>query len=183
MNHELTDSDLSAVGRRRRDAMRDELLTAFVTLHQARRTRRRVAASAALVAIIASAGWVGARYAGRVEPAGAPGDIVASNVLLVEIIETATTGRSINFATLVEGSSSLVIDVDDSSSLVQMLGDDALVETLEQMERPAGLIEMGGTVRLTRNVVDDDSTEPVPGRGSGLGHPLVPGNSTPATGV
>ncbi|GEM_PF-2104401 len=181
MNHDTAEVNLSLAGQKRRAAMRGEMIDAFVALHRTRRMQRRVAGSLVALALMVGSAWVGGRLAGR--PGSTPGTSGSSTALLVETIDTAASGRAIEFAYVTASDTSLVTYVDGSSSAVQTIDNATLIETLAEMNRPAGLIEMGGTVRLTRNVVDGDGSEQPSGRGSRLDPPLGSGDALARAGV
>lgn len=182
MNPETRNLTLTPPGAARRDAMREELLDAFCSMHRARRIRRRAVLSAALVILATGTGWVGARLAQRGSNT-APRQHAAAPSGLVQIIEQAPSGTAVEFAVVQTRSSTLVTYIEQAAPLVELVDDERLLETLAQMERPAGLIEVGGAVRLTHDVVDDEEGGSTPGRGSGLQYPLVPGNARPSAGV
>lgn len=181
MNREFAEVGLSPVDRERRAAMRGEMIDAFVALHRSRRIHRRVAGAVAGFTLMAGSAWVGAWLTGR--PVVSPAPSLTDAVPLIETIETAATGNAIEFAFVTDSDASLVRYVDGSSSMVQTIDNATLIETLAEMNRPAGLIEMGGTVRLTRNVVDDDGSAQPAGRGSRLDSPLGPGDALALAGV
>jgi len=182
MNHETTESTLSLAGLKRRDAMRGELLGAFAAVARARIVRRRAALGAGAALVAVGAVWAGARLVIPIATPATPGSGFLA-VSLVETIETPANSNAIDFAYVSAESSHLVAYVPPGASLVQIIDDSELVEALAQMNRPAGLIEIGYTVRLTRDVTDDAREDPTPGRGSNRDHPLTPGNTVPATGV
>jgi len=182
MNHETTESPLSLAGLQRRDAMRGELLGAFAAMTRARVVRRRAALGAGVALVAVGAVWAGARLAiPSATPATPASGFLAFS--LVETIETPANTDAIDFAYVSAERSHHVAYVPSGFSLVQIINDSELVETLAQMNRPAGLIGIGSTVRLTRDVADDAGGESSPGRGSNLTRPLLPGNTPPATGV
>ncbi len=182
MNHETTESTLSLAGLQRRDAMRGELLADFAAMTRARVVRRRAALGAGVALVAVGAVWAGARLVVPIATPATPGSgfLAAS---LVETIETPANTNAIDFAYVSAERSHLVACVLPGASLVRIIDDSELVETLAQMNRPAGLIEIDHTIRLTRDVADDAGGESSPGRGSNLGRPLLPGNRPPATGV
>ncbi|MCC6909488.1 MAG: hypothetical protein IT430_16230 [Phycisphaerales bacterium] len=170
--HELK---LSPQAAQRRDAMREELVDAFVSMHRTRRRVRRIAAPAAVLVIAAAATW-----ALRPTPSATELPITAAAAPLVEVIDSAASGRTVDFDWVASGHAPLVEIVESHATLVQVIDDEQLVQTLAQMNRPAGLIETGGTVRLTRNVVDEGDS--LDDRDSRLGEPRLR-NTPPAHGV
>lgn len=182
MNHDATDTTLSLAGLRRRDAMRGELLDAFAAMTRTRTVQRRAFVGAGVALVAVAAVWVGGRM---INPAATPEihETHAVAVQLVEMITTPANTSAIDFAYVGAANIGIVQYVPPDRNIVEIIDDETLIRTLAQMHRPAGLIEMGNTVRLTRDVVDDAGGDSTPSRGSNLGQPLLPGNTPPATGV
>ncbi len=172
------ESMLSPQAAQRRDVMREELMDAFATMHRKRRLQRRVAAPAAVLAIALAAAWaLRPTHSPSIAPVAAAGP-------MVEVIEIAATGRAVDFEWVAPRHAPLVAIVESLQSqppLVQVIDDDQLVQTLAQMDRPAGLIEIGGAVRLTRDVLDEGN-RPDDGD-SRLDDPHLPWNTQPGRGV
>jgi len=181
MTRESIDSVLSPGGLQRRDAMRGAMIGAFANLHRARRRRRRASAALALVVLLTGGAWLAAQFttaAPGTHHVASEGAVAGAAVSLVEIIEGPAGSRAVEFALVAEGAS-LVTDVAPGASFVEVIDDDRLVETLAEMNRPAGLIAVGGTVRLTRAVTDEPTEQTPPGGGSHLDRPHLPERLAP----
>lgn len=176
MNPEALESGLSPAGLDRCAAMRAAMLDAFTAMHRARRRRRRASALAAALLLIGASAWLATHLSartgsvGEVAGAGRPSPAAGS---LVEVVDGPVAATVVEFALVAEGGDSLVREVDSAASFVEIIGNDELVRTLAEMNRPAGLIAVGSRVRLTSPVVEDGGSTP-DGGGSRLDHPRAP---------
>jgi hypothetical protein len=140
--HEMT--TLSDRGRERRDAMLDELRGSMRDLHRTRRMRRSaiaVVASLTILVVLAIIALPGPTAltpgtTARIEPAEAP-------AVRITIVQTDPTILARYAAT--------------PTPRVRMLDDEALLDALDALGRPAGLVRSGGRAWLTANVT---STSP-----------------------
>jgi hypothetical protein len=154
-------SSLSEAGRARREAMLGELVGQMQRLHHRRRVQRTAAASACMVVLLIGLSLLAmpARRPGAdsppmvVAPKPAPGisiEIVRTDPSILQRFAVRTTSRAI------------------------LLDDEALLDELVAMGRPAGLIRSGDRVWLTADVVDQPPAEdhmappPAPPRPSSL---------------
>lgn len=176
MNPEALESALSPAGVDRCAAMRAAMLDAFTAMHRARRRRRRASALAAALLLLGASAWLGARFAARPasvgEVAGA-GSLAPAAGSLVQVVDGPVAPVVVEFALVADGGDSLVRKIDSAASFVEVIGNDELVRTLAEMDRPAGLIAVGGRVRLTCPVVEGGGETP-DGGGSRLDHPRAP---------
>ena len=139
----------------RKSAMLGELLDDMERVHRRRRAMRRVrSAGGALVILLALVVLLLPEPATRIEPGDSDGTnrIVAEAAprSTVEIIRT-DPGVLDRYAAR-------------PATRVRIIDDDELLAELAAMNRPAGLIRMGGEVRLTADVVDPplDRSAPLP---------------------
>lgn len=151
MMHESPEQTLSASALTRRQTMRGEMIDAFVRLHRRRRFRRRASTALAVAFLLGASAWVTTRLAERPPR---PTETAAAPLPLVEILDRPLSGGAVDLEFIRADRPSLVAIVDAAPPLVEMINDGDLVRLLEEMGRPAGLIEVGGVVRLTREVVD-----------------------------
>lgn len=176
MNPEALESGLSPSGLDRCAAMRAAMLDAFTAMHRARRRRRRASALAAALLLLGASAWLATHLLARPgsvgEVAGA-GSLAPAARSLVQVVDGPVATVVVEFALVVDGGDSLVRKVDSAVSFVEVIGNDELVRTLAEMDRPAGLIAVGGRVRLTSPVVADGGEAP-DGGGSRLDHPRAP---------
>lgn len=156
----------------RRQIMRAELIDAYVLMHRRRRLRRRASAGMVAAVLVGASLWLTAHFGSR-SPHSAEtargGDVMP----LVEVFDRPLVGRSVDFQIIGADRPSLVATVNGAPSLVETISDGDLVRLLEEMGRPAGLIEVGGVVRLTRDVVGA-APDAAPPSGSDAGRPLEP---------
>ena len=148
---------LSAEGRARRDAIRDEL-AARVPLEAARRRRRRAATRAAgvaaILAIAAGAWWWGSRPGAT--PAPTPSDPIAQAPGPaepgIEIVRVQTRpGIAERYAV-------------NPTVRAERIGDEELLALLAENGTPTGLVRTPDRVYLTSEIGDD---EEAPDRESG----------------
>ncbi len=180
MNHEPQNAGLTSAGIERRAEMRAALLDAFATLHRARRRRRRASAGLALLALFGATAWLAAHLTNPPAPdAAVTRADPQTPPMLVEVVDGPVPPAIVEFALVAAAEGSLVRTIDPGPSIVEVISDDQLVQTLAEMNRPAGLIAVGGRVRLTSPVTDGVG-EPPPGDGSRLDHPRVPASAPTA---
>ena len=139
--NEHDQSPLSDAGRARREAMLGELITQMQRLHRRRRVERTAAASACLVALLIGLSLLAmpargpATHLPRVAETPKPAadasiEIVRTDPSVLQRFAARTTSRAI------------------------LLDDEALLDELAAMGRPAGLIRSGDRVWLTADVID-----------------------------
>jgi len=134
-------SSLSDAGRVRREAMLGEIVAQMQRLHRRRRVRRTAAASACMVVLLIGLSLLAMPARGPApdsrmvveKPEPAPGvsiEIVRTDPSVLQRFAARPTSRTV------------------------LLDDEALLDELAAMDRPAGLIRSGGRVWLTADVVD-----------------------------
>ena len=115
-----------------REAMLEELLVAMAHLHRRRRRRRRVAGAALALLLAVGGVWVAGPLRGGHEPfaIGHGGD--HEEAPRTDLRDWERTG------------------------LIRQIDDAELIEILAEIDRPAGLIRTGSSIRLTEPVTDAD---------------------------
>ncbi len=129
---------LSRAGAARRDLI---LATAIAALER-RRRRRRAGRGMLLVSgacLVAVAAGLAARTWRTAPPRGGEPQVVNG-------------GSSLQRSPPVR---IMVVSNNHRTGRVRPIGDDELLQFLDQIDRPAGLVREGGSVRLTRPVVDE----------------------------
>ncbi len=143
MNPEALESDLSPAGLDRCAAMRAAMLEAFTAMHRARRRRRRASALAAALLLLGASAWLATHLSARPGSAGevaGAGSLAPAARSLVQVVDGPVATVVVEFALVVDGGDSLVREVDSAVSFVEVIGNDELVRTLAEMDRPAGLM-------------------------------------------
>ena len=172
--------NLSAMGESRRQAMLGELVESMDTLHRRRRVRRRVGAGvgfgAAALALVVLAGpsifrSVPVRVADFQPSPSSERDGLelddSPRRVVIEIIQTRPEIVAQYVSRL-----STPMHVQHVSprltSVVEVIGDQELLQRLAQMDRPTGLVRADGKVWLTAPVTDAEleSARPVGGTAS-----------------
>ena len=137
MNHDLTALSMAAAARR--DRMQADLTDVFVRHHRRRRMRRRLIATAALALGLGAA----ATLAGRSHPRAAHPDPTGS------IAEGATGHPPVQITRVATDLAAVWRHRSAATFTATILTDEALVDTLSVINRPAGLIRNEAGVRLT----------------------------------
>ena len=141
---------LSQTGVQRRADMLGELQGAMRQVHRRRRALRRVvAASCLLLALLAAS-----------VPFWRPGP--APHQVVLEDPAPAPPAPVVDLIIVHTDPTVLARYTPRPQSRTERLNDDALLAHLASINRPTGLIRMGGEVRLTANVVDPPREEEPP---------------------
>jgi len=161
---------LGPEGRIRRDVMLGELLHEVDRVRRMRRVKRRTTVALSVVAIavltvrfvefpssqnaVTERVIVDASPDGQTQPASIPAH-ENDNQRAHRVVRIVSADHSVNVVRV--KSDSMILDryaADLPTGLVRWLDDRELLETLTSIDRPAGLIRMGRTVRLSRPVSD-----------------------------
>jgi hypothetical protein len=142
---------LSEAGQMRRDAMLGDLLLAMDTHHRRRHTiRRTVSVCGALLLIAGAAAYI-------ITAAGANAPITAHSIVATNTQESIAPSPAPGMLIARIDTDPTVLDryrMANASSAI-ILSDTDLLESLREINRPAGLVRMEGEVWLTASVVDD----------------------------
>lgn len=145
LNNRLTPS-----GEARRQAMLGELIAAMESHHRTRAVRRNIAVLSAAALLVAGAAYfvASASSGDRDMGAPAPTQVAASNAereepVVMRVVHVQTDPGVLDRYRAAPPP--LIVRVDDA----------ALLETLEQFDRPTGLVRMGDDVFLTASVADE----------------------------
>ncbi|HUU82431.1 MAG TPA: hypothetical protein VM243_02900 [Phycisphaerae bacterium] len=146
---------LSPTGRDRREAMLDELVRTMERTHRNRRTRRRVLGTTAVVCLL----LLLVRLA--LPEASTPGSepqITRNDATVSDPIEPPPAPRRPAVVTVLVQTDPSVLDRfrAQPTHRVVRIDDSQLVATLASINRPAGLIRFGDSLRLSTAVTDAD---------------------------
>jgi hypothetical protein len=133
-----TTPPLSSAGAVRREAILRDATAAMSRLHRRRRAGRRAAALALVIAPVA----VITALAARPAPTG-PG-----------VTEAIAARPAVELITVRSDAGILARYAPAETFTARILDDQMLVETLREIDRPAGVIRMGGRVMVSATVVD-----------------------------
>lgn len=176
---ESANEALSRAGEMRREAMLDDLLDVMARTQRARRTRRRTIAATATICVSVLAVWVVGPFSGvdsneRVSPiadnglgrdptttkfAPAP-HAIGTNLagdpghLQRRVAPPAPVNRAVVIRTVRTDPSIVERYRATSVDRAVRLDDEALIDTLASIHRPAGLIRFGDRVALSAPVTD-----------------------------
>lgn len=155
--------NLSAAGRRRRQAMLGELLDDLGTLRRTRAERRRMAMSGAVVAGVGAAVLLSIVGRGPMSPGPRPRGWPVGTGMIATAPQApgvlAVTDPSISGRWCVRTDPDALRRYSGAAPvgavIVEAIDDRSLVNELEAIGRPAGLIRSGGRVWLTAIVAEN----------------------------
>lgn len=156
---------LSETGRARRDEILRLASATMVSHQRSARRRRQFIAGGTLAAVVMFIGVFAATTTpGEGDKMAAAGGAAAPAVTIEATVNAsdraARSTRAAVSVRLVQTEPAAVARfVMRSPAAVDRLSDEALVQLLASIDRPAGLINMDGQTRLTRNVTDSAAHE------------------------
>jgi hypothetical protein len=161
---------LSRDGAERREAMLGELLHEVDRVRSARHTRRRAALAVCAIAVVLVTVRIGVHstlrpvHNGEVIVESGSGDSMQRLPIEVDFGNSPTSRVAVRIErsrrperVAIVGTDPLIVEryaFDEPARLIEWLEDRALLETLAQIGRPSGLININGRVRLSRPVSD-----------------------------
>lgn len=158
-------SILSAAGRQRRNAMLTELLDKQQSWQRHRRARRRAGVGLAMLVVLAGASWTALSWRGSSSnPSELDRDksLVKNNPNDTSLPAPDETQSPTRIQVIHNADLILADHYAKGTGLIQVVDDAGLVQTLEELGRPAGLIRSEGRVWLTSSVVDQPKDEAPP---------------------
>ena len=157
--NDMNDSMLSAQGIEKRDAILHTAAAAMARHHRMRR-RKRVIASSAMFLLIAGGAIVVNQFALRSSSMSMNQAARHESTATGEATDVSPPedGGAVEWRIVRSDSTALSRYAVSNAAPVERLSDAGLARMLESIDRPAGVINVGGEVRLTQNVVDEEMT-------------------------
>jgi len=136
---------------RRREVMRRELLAAMRAHHDRRRRRRRAGAALLMTLALGAALWFGLPRPEGPSPLAATDD---RRPTLAGPDANIPPRRSVMHEVVATRIGAARRYIASPPSLIELIDDRELLDSLASLNRPAGIIRTGGQVALTRPVAD-----------------------------
>ena len=145
----------SLVGAARKETMLGELVQVMQDTRRRRRTRRRVGAAGATTVGLVLLLWI----ASQAPPGGPTPERIVENLAphMTDLSEIPIPSAAC-IIKIVRNDPNVVgrYRAKPMKSRIERIGDRTLVETLASINRPAGLIQFGDSIRLSAPVTDDE---------------------------